>query len=120
MILVDTSAWVDHLRRGNERLRTLLEDGEVASHPFVIGELTLGDLRQHAEILEYLDNLPTAPLARQDEVLTFVERHRLMGTGIGWVDAHLLASSRLGNVSLWTLDKRLAQQARRLGVAVDP
>jgi predicted nucleic acid-binding protein len=117
VILVDTSPWVDHLRRGNARLAALLDDGEVACHRFIIGELSLGNLANRAAILEYLSNLPAAPLAEHDEVLGLVERRRLMGSGIGWVDAHLLASSLLAQVPLWTLDKPLATQARRLGVA---
>lgn len=120
MILVDTSPWVDHLRRGNRRLTTLLDNGEVVCHRFVIGELALGNIRNRTEVLEYLSRLPAAPVAQDDEVLTFVEQRDLMGTGIGWVDAHLLASSQLGDLPLWTLDKPLARQARRLGVLVLP
>lgn len=117
MILVDTSAWVDHLRRGNQRLAALLTHGEVICHEFVIGELSLGSLANRATIVEYLSNLPSAPVAEHDEVLALVERHQLMGTGIGWVDAHLLASALLAHAPLWTLDQPLARQARRLGVA---
>ena len=116
MILVDTSPWVDHLRRGNQRLATLLENADVACHRFIVGELSLGNLANRAAILEYLSALPAAPLAAHHEVLHLVERYRLMGTGIGWVDAHLLASSLLADFPLWTLDKPLAMQARRLGV----
>lgn len=117
MILVDTSPWVDHLRRGNRRLAVLLADGEVACHRFVIGELAVGNLANRATILEYLSNLPAAPMAEHDEVRALVERRRLMGTGIGWLDAHLLASSLLAHLPIWTLDTPLARQARRLGVA---
>ncbi len=116
MILVDTSPWVDHLRRGNDRLAALLDGGEVVCHRFVIGELALGNLRNRAAILEHLSNLPVAPLAEHDEVLALVQRHRLIGTGIGWVDAHLLASALLAHLPLWTLDQPLAKQARRLGI----
>ena len=119
MILVDTSPWVDHLRRSNARLAALLENGQVASHPFVLGELALGSLRSRADILTYLGNLPAVPVAQHDEVLALVEGRRLMGTGIGWVDAHLLASTLLADVRLWTLDRPLARQARRLGVAAE-
>lgn len=117
MILVDTSPWVDHLRRGNQRLAALLDDGEVVCHRFVIGELAVGNLANRAAILEYLSNLPAAPVAEHDEVLALVERRRLVGAGIGWVDAHMLASSLLARVTLWTLDQPLSKQARRLGVA---
>lgn len=117
MILVDTSVWVEHLRRSQQRLAALLADGDVACHRFVIGELALGNLRKRAQILEYLSNLPVLAMAEHDEVLALVERRRLMGAGLGWVDAHLLASSILAHVPIWTLDKPLASQARRLGVS---
>ena len=119
MILVDTSPWVEHLRRGNAKLAALLENGEVACHPFVLGELALGNLRHRTTILAYLSNLPSVAVAEHGEVLALVERRRLMGTGIGWVDAHLLASALLARVRLWTLDQRLARQARRLGLAAE-
>jgi len=117
VILVDTSMWVDHLRRGNERLAALLSDGQVASHRFVIGELALGNLANRMTILELLSNLPSAPMAEHEEVLALVEQRRLSGSGIGWVDAHLLASSLLTGLRIWTLDKALAREARRLRVA---
>jgi predicted nucleic acid-binding protein len=117
VILVDTSPWVDHLRRGDARLAALLTDGEVVCHRFVIGELALGNLRNRAEILELLADLPLVPVAEHEEVLALVEARRLKGTGIGWVDAHLLAASLIAQVPLWTLDEPLARQALRLGVA---
>ena len=106
-MLVDTSVWIDHLQRGNRTLADLLTDGVVRSHPFVVGELACGNLRRRGEILSLLRNIPEAPLLDHDEVLAFVETHRLMGTGIGWIDAHLLASAVLGNMLLWTRDRRL-------------
>lgn len=117
MILVDTSVWVDHLRRGNPRLGKLLFDAEVFSHPFVIGELALGRLGRRQEILSLLRELPGAEPASHDEVLLFVDSHRLEGTGIGWVDAHLLCAAALLRARLWTLDRRLAATAARLGLA---
>ena len=117
MTLVDTSVWVDHLRRGNERLGTLLHDGLVMVHPFVLGELALGRLRRRAEVLGLLEELPRAETANHEEVLELVERHDLAGSGVGWVDAHLLASAALSRVSLWTLDRRLAVAARRLALS---
>lgn len=117
MILVDTSPWVEHLRRGDRRLAALLTDGEVVCHPFVLGELALGNLRNRARILGYLSNLPVVPMAQHHEVLALVESRRLMGTGIGWVDAHLLASCLLAHIRLWTLDKPLGRQASRLHIA---
>ncbi len=95
MILVDTSVWVDHLRFGDEALAGLLETGRVLVHPFVIGELALGNLRQRHVILGYLRDLPQVAVASSGEVLQFIERHDLAGLGIGYVDAHLLATTQL-------------------------
>ena len=95
MILVDTSVWVEHLRRGHPRLGKLLVAAEVLGHPFVLGEIALGHLRRRAEILGLFAALPQAEVARHDEVLAFVEQHHLPASGIGWVDAHLLASTAL-------------------------
>jgi hypothetical protein len=117
--LVDTSVWVDHLRRGNATLASRLHKGEVECHPFVIGELACGNLRRRAELLSLLDALPRVPQAGHDEVLAFVASKHLMGRGLGWVDVHLLASALLGRTSLWTLDRRLAAQARVLEVAFE-
>jgi len=117
MILVDTSVWIDHLRHGNDALATHLNDAQVLCHPFIVGELACGNLRQRAEILAMLRHLPEVPLAKHDEVLILVERHTLAGSGIGWLDAHLLASTMMAGVSLWTLDRPLARAARRLHAA---
>ncbi len=117
MILVDTSVWVDHLRRGNARLEALLRDGLVLVHPFVFGELALGRLKKRTEILGLLGEMPRAEQAGHEEVLQFVERHELAGSGVGWIDAHLLVSAALGRVSLWTLDRRLAVTAERLALS---
>lgn len=115
MILVDTSVWVDHLRAGGRTLSALLDSSHVLMHPFVIGELALGHLRQRRTILEALHDLPTANVATDAEVLLFIERHGLTGLGIGYIDAHLLASARLmPGSSLWTRDKRLSAVAARL------
>lgn len=110
MILVDTSVWVDHLRNSNERLSGLLFDQQVLSHPMVIGELACGTLRNRTEILQLLDNLPKAVQATHAEVLHMIEERKLMGKGIGYVDAHLLASALLTpGTQLWTLDRRLKE-----------
>jgi predicted nucleic acid-binding protein len=118
MILVDTSVWIEHLQRGNDELVGLLNSGQVLSHPFVLGELALGSLQQRATVLDALQNLSQARVAGGEEVLDFIGANALHGLGIGYVDVHLLASVRLtpGSV-LWTLDKRLAAAATRLGVA---
>lgn len=109
MILVDTSVWIDHFRHGNERLRQLLEAGEVATHPMVLGELACGNLVRRAEILRLLERLPGIPLAPDRVVMQSIESRRLWGKGIGWIDAHLLTASLLKQVPLWTLDRRLGK-----------
>jgi predicted nucleic acid-binding protein len=116
-VLVDTSVWVDHLRRGSELLADRLRGGEVWTHPFVIGELACGTLDRRREILGLLAALPQAPVLDHPEALEFVEAHQLMAQGLGWVDIHLLASARLGRIPIWTLDRRLDSAARRLRLA---
>lgn len=121
MILVDTSVWVDHLRRGDKALASLLDDAHVLVHPFVIGEIACGTLADRAVTLELLENLPSATLAEHHEVLSFIDRHRLHGKGIGFVDAHLLASVALmPGIALWTRDRRLNATAALLRCAYDP
>ena len=115
MILVDTSVWVDHLRYGNPTLISLLEGERVLTHPFVIGELACGRIRNRREILRLLETLPEATIARHGDVMTFVDGHRLSGRGIGWIDAHLLASAILSHAGVLTLDQRLARVARAVG-----
>lgn len=118
MILADTSVWVEHLRKGNPALVEGLQAGRVLTHPFVIGELACGNLRNRREVLDLLGRLPSAPAASHAEALNFLERRRLMGRGIGFVDVHLLASAALAAPTrLWTLDKRLAAIARELQLA---
>jgi predicted nucleic acid-binding protein len=116
MTLVDTSVWIDHLRRGNQQLTALLDDAGVWTHPFIIGELACGNLKNRYELLMLLGNLPQITVATNTEVLFYIEQHQLMGRGIGYIDAHLLAASALvGPVKLWTLDRRLATLADELG-----
>jgi predicted nucleic acid-binding protein len=107
MVLVDTSVWVAHLREGNIGLDTLLNDGLVACHPFIVGELACGNLKNRAEILALLQTLPMAVQAEHEDVMTFIEKYRLMGKGLGYIDMHLLASAVLTNISIWTFDKKL-------------
>ena len=119
MILVDTSVWVDHLRVSDEALAALLDTGAVLAHPFVIGELALGNLRQREIVLNALSDLPHASAATDLEVLHFIDRHALFGRGIGYVDAHLLAAVQLtAGAELWTKDKRLHGVAVGLGLAM--
>ena len=115
MILVDTSVWIDHFREGLPSLVASLNQNSVLIHPFVLGELACGNLKSRQDTLRLLANLPTAPKASDSEVLQFIETHKLMGKGIGLIDAHLLASSALStDAVLWTHDKRLAQIAKKL------
>lgn len=115
-MIVDTSVWIDHLRHGNSSLASLLEEGDVWCHPFVQGELACGNLRNREEILSLLDALPQAPTTTHAEALGLLEKRNLMGTGLGWVDMHLLGSALLAGVPLWTFDRPLADAAERLGV----
>jgi predicted nucleic acid-binding protein len=119
LILVDTSIWIDHLRAGSDLLAALLNAGRALTHPFVIGELALGKMRQRETVLEALSNLPPAELATDAEVLSFINGQSLFGRGIGYVDVHLLASVRLtAGAELWTRDKRLRSVAEELGLAM--
>jgi len=118
LILVDTSVWVDHLRRGDPKLVDLLERSIVIMHPFVVGEIACGSLHDRVSILELLQDLPAAALAEGDEVQRFIERHALHGKGIGYVDVHLLASVALTEgAKIWTRDKKLRLVAETLGCA---
>jgi hypothetical protein len=117
MILLDTSVWADHLRRGDSSVVQVLESGQAAAHAFVIGELACGNLRSRARVIDLLQALQQLAMATDDEVLHFIERHKLMGRGIGYVDAHLLAAAAIGSSLLWTRDKRLREIATELGVA---
>jgi len=119
-MLIDTSVWVEHLRRGDPTLRSLLHRDEVECHPFIIGELACGSLRRRSEVLSLLRSLPHVAVASHDEVLTLIERHRLMGRGIGWIDAHLLASAALSNTSLWSRDRRVSDVATELHLCAQP
>lgn len=119
MILVDTSIWVDHLGAApDEVLTALMARKEVATHPFVVGELAMGNVRQRKIILEELQKLPSVVVAGYQEVIYLIDEHRLFGMGIGYIDAHLLASALLTpEIKLWTRDRRLHHIADRLGIA---
>ena len=121
MILADTSVWADHLRAGDRALRTLLDADRILMHPFVIAEIALGYLKQRDLFLLGLKKMPHAPQASDDEVLHLINGRSLAATGIGYVDAHLLAAVRLkAGVGLWTRDKRLHAVAAKLGLALTP
>lgn len=117
MVLVDTSIWVSHLRKGNAHLKTLLEKAEVVCHPFIIGELACGNIKNRTEILSSLQALPMASIAKHEEVLRLIESHNLMGSGLGLIDVHLLAAALLTRAPLWTADKRLRAASAELSIA---
>ncbi len=120
MTLVDTSVWIDHLRSGEPALVKLLERRWVLGHPAVIGELACGNLKRRTDILADLATLPSGVEATNAEVMELIERHKLSGVGIGWIDAHLIASALLSKCRLWTRDKRLERAARSADVETGP
>jgi predicted nucleic acid-binding protein len=120
MVLIDTSVWVAHLREGNIGLEILLNEGRVISHPFVIGELACGNLKNRTEILSLLKTLPMAVHAEHDEVMELIEVHKLMGKGLGYIDVHLVASAVLTGVPLWTFDRRLENAVSGLDMKYFP
>jgi len=117
MVLVDTSVWVAHLRKGNICFEALLNEGHVVCHSFIVGELACGNLKNRSEILSLLHALPMATYTEHEEVMQFIENNSLMGKGLGYIDMHLLASAILSKVPLWTLDKKLNQVSLKLGLA---
>jgi len=117
LILVDTSVWIDHLQTSIALLADALEAEDVLVHPFVIGELACGEMKERHKVLGLLTTLPSIVVATDEEVLLFIENHRLMGKGIGYVDAHLLASTALTDgAQLWTRDRRLGALAAQLQI----
>ena len=116
MVLVDTSVWINHLHTGNPKLKILLLETAVFSHPFIIGELACGNIKNRKEVFSLLGTLPTSLEVTSKEFHYFVEHNKLMGKGIGFVDIHLLASARLSRILLWTEDKNLKKVARRLNL----
>jgi predicted nucleic acid-binding protein len=116
VILVDTSIWINHLWSNNPDLASFLENGLVFTHPSVVGELACGSLKNREAFLKHLRTLPFAKVARDEEVTQFVEQRKIWGRGVGWIDAHLLASSILTGCRLWTFDWRLYRVAAELGL----
>jgi predicted nucleic acid-binding protein len=119
MVLIDTSIWIAHLRSGSNRLERMLLDGLVVIHPYSIGELACGNIKDRHKVLDLLRELPQAPVADPTEVFQFTDAHHLWGKGLGWIDVHLLASAKLLNAPLWTADKALRTSARALRVEYD-
>ncbi|WP_291525237.1 type II toxin-antitoxin system VapC family toxin [Acidithiobacillus sp.] len=120
MILVDTSVWIDHFRSGEAHLSTLLDHGMVQTHDFIIGEIACGNLKNRQQTLYLLSCLPRCTATFPEETLFFIECHGLMGRGIGYVDASILASAALVQANLWSRDKRLMALATELGCAYSP
>jgi predicted nucleic acid-binding protein len=118
-VLADSSIWVEHFRKGHGRLTGLLKDGMVLMHPFILGELACGNLKKRGEILADLAELPKAAAATHEETLDLMERRKLWGCGIGWVDTHLIASALLSNCRLLTIDERLHRAAAQAGVKLE-
>jgi predicted nucleic acid-binding protein len=116
MVLVDTSVWIEHFRSGNIGLENLLNEGDVACHQFITGELACGNLSNRAEIMALLQALPLANHAEHEEVMLFIENYTLMGKGLGYVDMHLIASAVLSGVPIWTLDKKLKDVSSKLSL----
>lgn len=118
MILVDTSVWIDHFVSGIDDLSTLIDQGQVLGHPFVTGELAVGNLREWDDTVASLRALPSAKVASEGEFLFLISSEKLAGSGLGFVDVHLLAACRLtSEARLWTRDKKLAGTAAALGLA---
>ncbi len=116
MVIVDTSVWVSHLRHGNSTLQKLLQEGRVASHPFVIGELACGNISNRTEIISLMQALPMLDGVEQEELLLFIKHNKMMGKGLGFVDVHLLAAAMLAGIPLWTQDKKLKQACSQLNI----
>lgn len=114
MVLADTSVWIDHFRHRDEELARLLEAGLLVMHPFIIGELACGSLAHRGEVLYMLAQLPAVTQATHNEALTLLDQRKIMGTGLGWIDVNLLASSLISGCQLWTRDTRLHTAARNL------
>ena len=116
MILADSSIWIDHLRSPEQTLVSLLEAEQIVVHPWVTGELACGNLADRENTLELLRSVPQARVVDEDEVLFFIDRHRIAGKGVGYIDMHLLASAALGTLKIWTRDRRLGEVAALLGL----
>ncbi len=117
MVLIDTSVWIAHFQKSSEKLEELLVNGEVVSHPFIIGELACGNLKNRKEILSLLKALPEGPFVDEDEFLYFIDKNNLSGRGIGFVDIHILASAFIAGIPLWTYDKKLHKVASDFNIS---
>ena len=120
MVLVDTSVWVRHLREGDPELKRLLHEGQVMGHPYIVGELASGNMKNRREILSLMQALPQATPAQHEEILQFIESNHLMGKSLGYIDVHLSASALLTRVPMWSYDKSLNEANEMLGIRYDP
>ena len=118
-VLVDTSVWIKHLREGDKKLVRLLEQGLVACHPFIIGELACGGIKNRHEIISLLNDLPSTNILDHYDIMEFIEYRKIMNQGIGYVDVHLLASALVSGTPLWTFDKALKKVANQLSIEYD-
>ena len=116
MVLVDTSVWISHLRHNNSRLQKLLMEGKVVCHSFIIGELACGNINNRNEIISLMQSLPMLEVVEHEELLLFIEHNKIMGSGLGFVDVHLLASAMLTGIPLWTQDKKLKRACSMLSI----
>ena len=119
VVLADTSIWIDHFNQGDSRLEYLLNENEVVTHPFIIGELACGNMKNRTLIFGLLHALPSIPEISKEEFFSFLDHHRLFGTGLGYVDVHLLASALISNCVIYTRDKSLLSSAIKLKIAYE-
>ena len=118
-ILVDTSVWIKHLREGDQNLTQLLEQGLVACHPFIIGEIACGGIKNRHEIIDLLNDLPSTEILDHSDIIDFIENRKIMNKGIGYIDVHLLGSALVSDTPIWTFDKALKKMAFQLSVGYD-
>jgi predicted nucleic acid-binding protein len=118
-VLVDTSVWIKHLREGDQNLIRLLEQGLVAIHPFIIGELACGGIKNRHEIISLLTDLPSTEILDHSDIMEFIENRKIMNKGIGYIDVHLLGSALVSDTPLWTFDKALRKVAIQFSIEYD-
>ena len=118
-ILVDTSVWINHLREGDKNLTQLLEQGLVACHPFIVGEIACGSIKNRNEIINLLNDLPSTEIIDHSDIMGFIENRKIMNKGIGYIDVHLLGSALVSDTPLWTFDKALRKIAIQFSIGYD-
>ena len=116
IILVDTSVWINYLREGDPNLSQLLEQGLVACHPFTVGEIACGGIKNRREIINLLNDLPSVVTLDHSDILDFIENRKIMNKGIGYVGIHLLGSALVSDTPLWTFDKALKKIATQFSI----